>query len=198
MAKPKQRHLIDDFAAALKAALDFFQPTSETEMAFRDREYLEPGYDWAKVIPKAICHSRCMLLVYNEEYFSREYCVKEFLAMRELELKRGFGGDSDESLIIPLVVQAKSEDRGRARLPTEISKLFYVDFRGVVNPKQQFKTSYLLKKVQQLTDRASRFREKSKSPGVDCESFSFDREVELKPPPESASFPGHWISLASG
>lgn len=196
MAKPNQRHLIDDFAAALKKALDYFQENSETAMAFRDKDCLEPGYIWDKVIPKALCHSRCMLLVYNEEYFARDYCVKEFYAMRELESKRGFGGVSDESLIIPLVVQARPDERGRAQLPAEITKLFSLDFRGMLDPRQQFRTSRKIqRKVQDLLDRLQRFQEKTKSPGVDCESFSFEKEVGLKPPPGSGSFPGQWTRL---
>jgi len=194
MAKENQRHLVDDFAASLKQALDYFQEKSGMEMAFRDKECLQPGYVWDQVIPKALCHSRCMLLIYNEEYFSREYCVKEFRAMRELEQTRGFKGTSDESLIIPLVVQAKSGDRGRAVLPKEISGLSAIDFRGIVAPKQQFRTSKVLKKIKELRDRLHVFQQKTASPGVDCESFSFTGEVELKPQPPSG-FPGQWSQL---
>ena len=201
MAKPNHHHLVDDFAAALKKALDYFQENSETEMAFRDKDCLEPGYKWDQVIPKALCHSRCMLLVYNEEYFCRQYCVKEFQAMRELESKRGFDNSSDESLIIPLVVQAPVDERGRAKLPTEINTLFSVDFRGMLDPKQQFRTSRKVqRKVQVLLDRLRRFRQKTKAPGVDCESFKFEQEVNVKPQPDprSASFPGQWARPNSG
>jgi hypothetical protein len=199
MAQPNRRHQVDEFAAALKNKLDYYQQSSQVMMAFRDKECLDPGYVWEQMIPRALCLSRAMLLVYSDEYFHREYCVKEFEAMRTLENLRGFRADSGESLIIPLIVQAREGTRGRAQLPDLISGLNHLDFRGILDPLPQFRTKFVREKIDQLLKRLQKFQAATADPGIDCHGFQFNNAVTTSsaqvPPP---SYPGSWGAASPG
>jgi hypothetical protein len=190
MARENEHHLMDDFAAELRAALNYKRQVDQIEMAFRDRDDLRPGFVWEEVIPQMLCRSRCMLLLYNEQYFSRPYCVKEFQAMRRLEGLRGFLGRS-KSLIIPLILQSKSNAKGYPSLPPQIAKLSFIDFRAINHPKQQFKQSYVSRRLDELLGQLEQLQRDCLSPIIDCTGFEFEEEVEVSAPPP-APYPGEW------
>src|SRR6185295_732253 len=51
------------------------------EPIYVDKERLKPGFHWPTELSRALCHSRAMLAIYTEDYFSSEYCAREWEAM---------------------------------------------------------------------------------------------------------------------
>lgn len=197
MATPNQPRLVDQFTEVLKNKLDFLQEITAIQMAFRAPEDLQPGLLWEQMIPRALCQSRCMLLVYTDEYFRREYCVKELQAMRRLEQMRGFRSDTGESLIIPLIVQARDGARGRPAVPDEINKLNFLDFRPMRDPKPQFRTNAVRNNIDELLRRLQKIQSATAEPGIDCSGFEFNERVEIGSAPMPPN-PSSWAPVAAG
>ena len=182
--------LLSEFVEELVREI-IFQRVGErlTEPVYLDRQRLQPGFVWASELSRALCHSRCMLAVYTNQYFSREYCLREWDAMVDLEIKRV--GVTSRSMIIPILLRAASNEQGEPDLPVRMLKLQYEDFRSIVAPKQQFKTIGAKKKVEKLLERIDDLKRRSQNPSVDCDRY----EAFAKSPPQPApldSFGGSW------
>jgi len=188
MGEAGQSHLITEFVEALESKLAFIQIHTDTVPTYRDVRRLQPGFRWEKALAQALCHSRCMLLVYSPAYFSCEYCALEFKAMQELEQKRV--GRPINSMIIPIIVLAENGNKGLL-LPEELRPFQYEDFRTILNPKRQFENIGTLKKLRKIADRLSEIRQSSPEPTQDCETYDVLGPVKLNPTPEE-SFGGTW------
>ena len=94
---------------------------------FLDDRRLGPGYRFNEAIPDAICKSICMIVVYVPKYKRKEYCLREFAAMQEIEEKRLAvlkGSISRKfGMIIPIILRGDLKS-----LPSWISNSYqYID-----------------------------------------------------------------------
>jgi hypothetical protein len=115
----------------LKQALeDYLGPLLSAEV-FMDKPRLNPGYNYNEALAEAICESVCMIVVFSPLYEERSYCLREFLAMENIEEKRkkilGEKYDRKRRMIIPIVLRGKPQD-----LPPKIKDIQYLDFSKIL------------------------------------------------------------------
>ena len=121
------------FLRALKQALEgYLSPYNlgiECEIVYYDEERLKPGYRYNEALAQAICESACMVVIFSEKYESREYCLREFMAMEQIEEKRrqlaGAMYDRKMGMIVPLFIGGDELE-----LPSKIrDNIHYCDLR---------------------------------------------------------------------
>ena len=145
-------NIVMKFVDELVRAIEFLRTGPRLpEPVYRDATRLLPGFRWGMELARALCHSRAMLAVYTDEYFTREYCQAEWNAMVELEMRRL--GKSATSMIIPILFRAANDGQGNPVLPAMMSGLQYEDFRTILSPEQQMRTVRSRQKVQRLLTR---------------------------------------------
>lgn len=95
------------------------------EGIYLDSARLEPGYIWNDALAQAICESACMIVLYTPLYPMSDYCLREFVAMEQIEEERkellGNKYDRIKRMIIPLVIP------GFSPLPEKITNIQYED-----------------------------------------------------------------------
>lgn len=178
---------VEELVHTIRKLRDSAEPL---EPVYLDRERLKPGFRWKPELAKALCHSRAMLVVYTADYFAREYCVHEWDAMLDLEMKRV--GQTSRSMIIPIVFRAPSDKHGHPLLPERMQDLQVSDdsdFRSILTPKKQFANLRVRRKVSALLARIDELRRKSPDPKVDCDSYTFLTQSQVLEPPRD-SFAG--------
>ncbi len=190
MNENQQPHLITNFAEALASKLSFIRQYTDTETAFIDKNRLKAGFRWEPALAQALCRSRCLILVYNEQYFAREYCMLEYRAMCALELRRV--GRPMNSMIIPVIVQCPGDIDEAPVLPPEVNAFEWIDFRSILLPSRQFNTQKCLEKVRGISKRIEDLRRLCPNPVLDCGGYTFSIAVQPKPEPTEA-FAGAWI-----
>jgi hypothetical protein len=113
---------MDQFKQALIASLE---PWLRKEVYMDDRH--SPGYSFNDGIAQAICQSICMIVVFSPVYADSNYCIREFLAMENIEKKRkekiGPKLDRTSRMIIPIIFRGDPD-----RLPPKIKDIQYYDF----------------------------------------------------------------------
>lgn len=186
-------NIVVDFIKALVRTLNYlYTGDRQSELAYVDRYQLAPGVRWNAEISRALCRSRALLCIYTEEYFSHEYCVREFAAMEELEVRRI--GRSTRSMILPVLLRAPEDLRGRPILPERLQGFHYLDLRSISSPALQFKNVGVRNKVERLLQRLVDLRRQSADPIVDCESYdALSLPAPVLPAPAEA-FGGSWAS----
>ena len=111
-----EEHLIIEFVEELAKTLKFLRVATDLpEPVYLDRERFSLAFTWHQALSTALCHSRCMLAVYIDIYFSREYCMREWAGMIELEKKRI--GKRIDAMIIPILLRAREDKGGKPILP---------------------------------------------------------------------------------
>lgn len=176
-------NILNEFVEELVKTICFLRTGDKLpEPVYIDRERLKPGFSWKPELARALCHSRAMLAVYTADYFAREYCVREWDAMLDLEMKRL--GQSTRGMIIPIIFRAPVDRRGEPILPDRLRDLQYEDFRSILAPKQQFATLKVRKKVANLLERIDDLRRQSQDPRVDCNSYTFLLQSPVLLPPQ--------------
>ncbi|MBW8874334.1 MAG: toll/interleukin-1 receptor domain-containing protein [Acidobacteria bacterium] len=185
-------NIVTEFAEELVKAIEHQRTGERLPMpVYMDKARLEPGFRWKPELSRALCHSRAMLAVYTDDYFSSVYCLGEWDAMVDLELKRL--GKPVHSMIIPILLRASEDDYKKPILPERMKELQYEDFRSILAPKQQFKNIKVLEKVQRLLKRINDLRKQSQNPKVDCDTYEVMIPAAALPPPQEA-FGGGWAS----
>ncbi|HSS49638.1 MAG TPA: toll/interleukin-1 receptor domain-containing protein [Thermoanaerobaculia bacterium] len=186
---PKE-NILTEFVEELVKTIKFLRTGDKLpEPVYMDKERLMPGFRWKPELSRALCHSRAMLAVYTDDYFSRVYCLSEWDAMIDLELKRL--GKPAHSMIIPVLLRAMEDNRGEPILPERMRELQYEDFRSILAPKQQFTSIKVRQKVERLLKRINDLRRQSQDPKVDCDSYEVVIPAAVLPPPQEA-FGGGW------
>lgn len=180
-----EENILTEFVEELVKTIRYLRTGDKLPMpVYIDRERLKPGFRWKPELARALCHSRAMLAVYTADYFAREYCVREWEAMLDLEMKRV--GQSSRGMIIPIVFRADVDPDGNLVLPERIRDLQYLeDFRSILAPKQQFATVKMRRKVANLLARIDDLRRRSPDPKIDCNSYTFrpqNQNPVLEPP----------------
>ncbi|HLX10991.1 MAG TPA: toll/interleukin-1 receptor domain-containing protein [Thermoanaerobaculia bacterium] len=182
-------NLLSEFVAELVREIRYQRVGDRLdEPVYLDRQRLQPGFVWKSELSRALCHSRCMLAIYTDDYFSRDYCIRKWDAMVTLETQR-IGGTS-RRMIIPILLRC-ANDQGEPALPARMRELQYEDFRSIVAPKQQFATIKTKNKVATLLRRIDDLKRRSKDPSVDCDSFEAFLVSTPQPAPAEA-FGGSW------
>jgi hypothetical protein len=109
---------VDAFVTRLKIELQdrFAQFVSDPIVTDHD---FETGADFHRKIAQSICESACLLVVYMPVYQRKPFCIQEYTAMQQLQVKRyGALGPSSPTpigMILPLVYT------GQAKIPKWIS-----------------------------------------------------------------------------
>jgi hypothetical protein len=180
---------LNEFVEELVKAIRFQLAEEPYEPVYRDLERLKPGFVWKTELSHALCHSRCMLAVYTDGYFSREYCLREWDAMVDLEIKRV--GATSRRMIIPILLRAAKDVEGKLILPSRMQELEYEDFSSISWPRQQFRNLSTKNKVLKLVERVDDLKRRSKDPGVDCASYEAFL-VSTPQPPRLEAYGGSW------
>jgi hypothetical protein len=185
-------NLLTEFVQELVKTICYLRTGDKLPVpVYIDRDRLQPGFRWKKELARALCHSRAMLAIYTDDYFSREYCQKEWDAMVDLEIKRL--GRSARSMIIPILLRATEDEQGEPILPERMKDMQYEDFRSIVNPRQQFTSIKTRKKIERLLKRINDLRKQSQDPRVDCDAYDLATVVAITSPPSDV-YPGAWMS----
>ena len=121
-----QGELVKKFMYQFKQALiATLEPLLSKEVYMDDRH--SPGYSFNEGIAQAICESICMIVVFSPVYAESNYCIREFLAMENIEKKRkekmGPNFDRTSRMIIPIVFRGDPDS-----LPRRIKDIHYYDF----------------------------------------------------------------------
>jgi hypothetical protein len=120
--------LVTTFMDQLKILLDgYLAPYLGEVKVFIDKEGLEYADRHEVALARAICHSVCMIVVFTPTYGRRNFCLREYKMMEELESARlrlaGLAG-TGHGLIIPVILRGQKE-----QLPDRIaSHINYCDF----------------------------------------------------------------------
>jgi hypothetical protein len=107
------RNFVEQFHDALASELE---PLTDLPV-YQDSIRLQGGDVFNEHLPRNLCESVCMVMIYTPTYFSPDhlYCAREYAAMKDLEKMRLSGlRDRSHGLIIPVVL------RDFDRLPDEI------------------------------------------------------------------------------
>jgi hypothetical protein len=185
-----EQNIVTEFVTALSKSVSFLIRHDRPQVpVYVDVERRQPGFEWSFTLARALCLSRCMLLVYTDDYFQRKYCHAEWQAMLRLEQQRQIGA---RRLIIPIILQSLSDYNGAPALPPELASLDCLDFRNLHTPRKQFQTNRVLQKVQKVLDRLEDIKKHSREPVTDCDLFT----LEIQDPPARSRpaphFPGSW------
>src|SRR5688572_29920864 len=121
-----QGDVLKKFMEQLKQAL-----VSSLEVWLRKDVYMDdrhtPVYNVNEGIAEAICESVCMIVVFAPVYAESPYCLREFIAMENVEKKRkqklGDQFDRTSRMIIPIILRGDLEN-----LPIKIKGIHYYDF----------------------------------------------------------------------
>jgi hypothetical protein len=187
----EEENILTEFVEEMVRTIKFLRTGDKLpEPVYIDKQRLKPGFRWHQELARALCHSRAMLAVYTEDYFSREYCLREWGAMVDLELKRI--GKSARGMIIPIILRASEDERGEPVLPKAIKDLQYEDFRSILAPRQQFATVRVRTKVQRILKRIDDLRKQSQDPRIDCDTYDVLPPVEV-PAARPDTFGGAWL-----
>jgi hypothetical protein len=112
--EPGVNEFYGDFRDALARQTGFWLPKLRV---YLDQQRLQGGDIIDGTLARAMCHSVCMVVLFNPQYFDTEYtyCAREYQAMLKLEERRlGLSPPgASEGLIVPVII--------RGTLPKEIS-----------------------------------------------------------------------------
>jgi hypothetical protein len=80
---------------------------------------LSAGYLWNTAIQQRLCGSACLVVIYTQAYSQREYCLREFKAMLDLENVRRMRANwpPEFGTIIPFALKPEEDAIGRPIYP---------------------------------------------------------------------------------
>jgi hypothetical protein len=101
---------IKQFTEALKAELEARTPLK----LWVDIDRFSAGTRIDSTTAQAICQSACMVVIYTPPYFSDDrdslYCVREFIAIKEIEkIRHGVRPLQTQSIVIPVILRGKEQ-----------------------------------------------------------------------------------------
>ena len=122
-----QGNFLKTFIEQLTQALkDYLDPYLQEDVWY-DKQGLIGGYDYNRALPRQICNSVVMIVVFTPRYEKSLYCLREFLAMENIERSRirilGQSYDPVHRMIIPILLRASKD-----ALPPKIKNIQHYDF----------------------------------------------------------------------
>ena len=83
---PLMRNFVVQFHDALASELE----TLTDLPVYQDSKRLQGGDFFNQQLSRSLCESVCMIMIYTPTYFSPDhlYCAREYVAMKDLEIKR--------------------------------------------------------------------------------------------------------------
>lgn len=103
---------------------------------FIDRDGISTGETWPLRLKEALCQSKCLVSLLCPSYFSSDWCIIEFLTMKEREEENGFRTEKNPAgLILPLNISDGDY------FPKFAKEIQYFDLRDYVIPGAGFKAS---------------------------------------------------------
>jgi TIR domain len=188
--KVEGKNIVTEFVDELVKQIKFLYTENPLpKPVFYDLE-LEPGFRWKPALLKSLCHSRCMLVIYTGDYFTREYCVREWDAMMDLEVRR-LGSRTIRSMTIPILLRAEEDDFQRPILPAALQGLECLDFRKVWSPRRELQGSKAREKLGLLLKCIKDLKRLSPEPAVDCNTYQGLVSTPVEPA-RLESFGGSW------
>ena len=146
--------LLDRFISELTDALRSSLAALFTDLTvYRDEDRLQPGYDYNHALAQSICESVCMIVIYGPPYAERSYCIREFMAMEQIEAQRsrkiGSAWPREYRLIIPILFRGKAEE-----LPPKIREhRQFCDFRKFsTSDRKIIEDERYVKKIDQIAE----------------------------------------------
>lgn len=115
---------VETFLDQLKIALETsIEPyLNQIRVVYQDKYNLEkniPDEELTKKLGQAICESVCWIIIFGPAYQERIWCLREFMAMEQIEEKRkqllGSKYDRLRTMIFPLIIDNKSHIPNKVR-----------------------------------------------------------------------------------
>jgi len=171
---------LDQFSSALKSELEMHL----AEDVYFDEDRLHAGAVLNPTLALALCESVCMIMIYTPRYFASDstYCIREFLAMQNVENRRTqlTQPTATKSFIVPVVL------RGNEGFPNQIfgqGPVIYSDFsRFTLSDRKIIKNSSYFSEIKKIANHiVSMFNMLSaKQPCRGCSQLHFpDEQVAL-------------------
>ena len=175
-----QKELLESFMKQFLSALEGELELLTNLDVYIDKNRISTGTILNKELAQSLCRSACMIFIYTPRYFGTDstYCIREFLAMKELEKKRLAPIiDKSKSIIVPVIL------RGKKNFPdnifTDNDTVIYCDFerftlteeRILENPKFYPKIQEI---AQHIFDRLKVFENMEEC--HNCNEFDFPDE----------------------
>ncbi len=179
--------LIEDYVTELRESLYM-------EMSAYGKQYSQIYCGWRRLykegfdhndLPRKLCRSVCMIIIFTPAYFDSISCALEYKAMESLEKRRltllGDSLDKNQRLIIPLVV------RGRKSFPEDITQLEigrkndfqnYSPGKKVLKRKQTY-ADQIREIAEYVVDHCRRFKDVPAA-FSDCQNYMFPTEEEIR------------------
>src|SRR5262245_14625485 len=105
---PYGNNLVEDFVDGLAETLRFLTISGLSVPVYVDKERLNTGFKWNDALAAGLCRSRCMVAVCVPLYFDREYCLREWAGMEDLEQRR-LQPNAVERMILPVIVSPEED-----------------------------------------------------------------------------------------
>jgi hypothetical protein len=184
------KDFVDDLEEALGRELERFV---RDKGLFIDDKRLRGGDLLDESIPRALCKSICMIIIYSPSYFDENYtyCAREFKGMEKLEKQRllqlSCPEQQEHGLIIPIIF------RGKKHFPKEIrDKRHYYDFSNYYSCDNRI--SKHPKYVRTITEIAEVIHNayltfKDKDVFKECDKFMVPSKEEVMPWLKEAACP---------
>lgn len=189
---------MEQFVHELKELLENqFAPFLDEDVVI-DKELLAGGDRFNETLPQAICKSLCMVVVYAPIYEKRTFCLQEYRAMEDLEIKRLKLAEKSKpgecGMIIPIIYRGAKDD-----LPADIkNNIHYLDFSEytLASPKIGKNREYVAH-IRRLAEKIHKLHRlfENLEPCKDCDEFALPDANNVQPfrssgNPKANPFPG--------
>lgn len=174
--------LVKSFINQLVKALNAYLDCYFDDCVYIDIERLKPGDLLEKELPRAICGSACMIVVYFPRYDQHTFCLREYYWMEILEKQRWklLGKEDGQGMIIPIILRGKKED-----LPAQISNhRLFCDFSKFTTATEDItKNPEYVSKINEIAEYIHTLGQTfdEVDPSSVCSSFAFPGEKDVKP-----------------
>ncbi len=199
-----QGELMEEFIKQLKKALKAYLGPWLSEEVYIDEERLKTGFFYNEALASAICQSIGMIVVYSPIYERHTYCLREYMAMEDLQEKRKqmLGGNVDPTrgMIYPIILRGNIDD-----LPLKIKgNIHYCDFsKFTLATLDISKNQEYICKIDQIAadiyEHYKVLKGMKEINGIDCRSFKLPSEEETlrswEKSRKSIGFPGREVIL---
>lgn len=183
-----QHDLMKNFVTQIKYIFENCMEPYFDQEVYIDETRLQPGYHFNEELSQAICQSFCMITIYTPRYASHSYCLRELMAMKELEKKRlGLleNKSTNMGMIIPIILRDDPRD-SPSKIRSEIGdEIHYCDFSnfGLTNMEIIDNPGYV-RKVDQIAEKTyelyTKFEECGIDPCCECNSFRLPSEKDVE------------------
>jgi hypothetical protein len=185
---------VEEFQVALQGRIRMLKRDASVIL---DIKRLQPGFIFDETISKDICRAVCMVVIYVPAYEESAYCLREFEAMEQLQVKRRGVLNrpelNDKGMIIPIIFRGDDRD-----LPPRIAGRYqYLNLSKVTPGSGAFMRQKNSQKLDEIANRViALYRAmEMNEPAVcgQCDAFCLPLERDIIPwraaPLQEQAFP---------